>query len=1055
MEAAAPDASPTPFERLRDLFDQLVETPPEQREAAIERATPDAPEIAAELRAMLKLAESGLSSLDRAALWLPDEIDSLPRIPGFRIDRRIGRGGSATVYLADQERADWTRAVALKVIDRVFDAESRRRVREEQRILARLEHPGIARLYDAGVTPTGQPYLAMEHVAGESILEHCRSRQLPVRERLELFLSVLDAVEYAHREAVVHRDLKPANILVSERGEAKLLDFGIAKLTANPGDDETKTQRRAMTPAYASPEQVRGDRVTASSDIYSLGVVLYELLSENLPYRLDGKRFETFADAIREQDPEPPSSAVSRTTGFTTGEAAARERLELVRRRRALRGDLDAVLLKALRKEPAARYATVAEMADDLRRVLTQRPVSARRGGWRYRAGKLLRRHRSVGAAAALGLTLALGLVAFPELRHRWLEGSSATRPEDELAIFREAAPLAAETRRFLEAGAEQLARYDATSARASFKKAVASAGKSSPGAALAWDGVARAEGALGEVGRAAEAAVQAAAHIGRASGDLPPAEIERLRARGLAIDGRWQSAIPALEGAFLHLPGRIDVGLDLVAALLAAGQSDAAADALGRLRQLPGQLPGQISDGAADPRIDLAEAEVALHQAEFQRAAAAAMRVRERATRLGAVALGLRAERLHAESLARLDRREEARRAQEALIGRATAAGLAREAAAARLGLGASLLRLAGNPEAQRVLKEAQAGLRAAGDRRGEIAAMTQLGLLAGKRGEMTEGRRLIDQALAAAQKIGDRWTEGVVLSQRLVLLNWADDVAGVQADLEPALAALRDSGNRQTLVTTLCNAAIVDIENVELLRAEAYVEEAESLGRRLGSQLGSAAIDRARAYLEQTRGNLDLARKSYTSALGKARRAGVPLVVANYLADLAWVALDAGRPEEAESRATEAISVFLSAGDPRSAANTEAVLAWVDARRGDAAAARRRLAKLQRAAAKDDSDSTRFTLLSVEALVAEVLGNWRHAAEARRETIRIATGWQTTGLLINQRLGLARALQGLGHRAELEKLVGDLLPQAERLGLHGVSRDLRTLLAAPVEKG
>jgi len=405
-------SDPASFQRLREIFARVSELPSAERDAEIARCTADDPQLGNELRTLLQHAERADSPLDGGVLRLqePAEPPALPRVPGFRVERRIGRGGSATVYLAEQEHAEFTRPVALKVVDRVVDAPALRHVREEQRILARLEHPGIARLYDAGLTPNGQPYLAMEHVEGESILAHCESKHLPLRERIELFLAVLDAVVYAHGEAVVHRDLKPANILVSARGEAKLLDFGIAKLVVDPGDEEeTRTLRRAMTPAYASPEQVRGDRVTAASDIYSLGVVLYELLAGTSPYRLDGRRFETVADAIREQDPEPPSAAFARTASTTTTATTRRERHELARRRRALRGDLDAVLLKALRKKPEARYASAAELAADLRRVLAGEPVAARRGDRAYRVAAGLRRH---GAALAALLLLALAGIA-------------------------------------------------------------------------------------------------------------------------------------------------------------------------------------------------------------------------------------------------------------------------------------------------------------------------------------------------------------------------------------------------------------------------------------------------------------------------------------------------------------------------------------------------------------------------------------------------------------------------------------------------------------------
>src|ERR1044072_1658486 len=325
------------FGRLRELFARLSELDTAERDAELQRCAAESPALAAALQSLLEHADRADSPLDAPALRRPERLPErperlsedptpLPRVDGYRIEQRIGRGGSATVYLAEQEREEFCRKVALKVVDRVLDPHALRRVREEQRILASLEHPGIARLYDAGVTPLGQPYLAMEHVEGTSVLEHCRTHELTVRQRLELFLSVLDAVAYAHGQAIVHRDLKPANILVSPRGEAKLLAFAIAKLVADPGDeDETRTLRRAMTPAYASPEQVRGDRVTAASDIYSLGVVLYELLAGTSPYRLDGRHFETLGDAIREQDPEAPSAAFARTASTPPAATTRRE----------------------------------------------------------------------------------------------------------------------------------------------------------------------------------------------------------------------------------------------------------------------------------------------------------------------------------------------------------------------------------------------------------------------------------------------------------------------------------------------------------------------------------------------------------------------------------------------------------------------------------------------------------------------------------------------------------------------------------------------------------
>jgi len=983
------------FERLRELFDRFLEMPSEDRQAEIARATQGDPALEAELRALLDHADRSATTFDNATqLFTGWTEPPLPVITGYRLHRRIGSGGSATVYLADQERADFTRTVALKVIDRIVDAASLRPMREEQRILARLEHAGIARLYDAGVTSLGQPYLAMEHVEGTSIVEHCRARLLSIRQRIELFLSVLDAVRYAHEQGIVHRDLKPANILVSARGEAKLLDFGIAKLVAPGDEDKTLTLNRAMTPAYASPEQRRGGRITPASDIYSLGIVLYELLANTIPFRIE--------TTIYESDPEPPSLVFDGDRRW----------------RKTLRGDLDAVVLKALRHDPEDRYASAEGLADDLRRVLAGRPVAARSDDRIYRTGRFLRRHRAILAAVAAAVVVALSLIPW--------RASRSSLP-NELAMFYD---------RGFRDGAEKLERFDGAAARDSFRRAAA-ASRGTPDEAIAWDGVARAESVLGEVGRAADAARRAGASISDVA-NLPRDEVARMRAASYAAKHEWSKAISEFEELFARQPERVDVGVALVSTLAAAGRTAAADAALGRLRQLGFGAKG-------DPRIDLVEAEVAHQLSEYQRAAAAAARARASAQQLAATALVLRAERLHAEAISRLDHREQARRTLESLIERDTAAGMAREAAAARLVLGAVFLRIGTREETGKVLEAALAGLSAAGDDRGRITAHIYLALHEGKE-DVRRGLAHAATAVAEARRIGDRWAEAYALSQQMVLFSWAEDEASIDATIQPTLTALRDSGNRYILVVTLGNFALPAIERLDLDEAEAYLSEAEVLAPRVGSELARGMIERSRAYLAETRGDLELAREYYTSALEKARGTGVPLAIGGFLSDMAWLELAADRPDAAASRARESIEVLTSAGDLREARELEGVLAWCDARRGDAASARRRLEILRKAAEDDDA---RYTSLIAEAHVAAALGDWRRAVELRREIVRMAMKLETRGAVMQQRVELAKALHGLGDHREVEKLIAELLPEAERLGLRGIARDLRKLLA------
>ena len=340
----------------------------------------------------------------------------------YRILRELGHGGMGTVYLAARADEQFQKRVALKVIRSGADsAVVVSHFKRERQILASLDHPNIAGLLDGGTTDEGLPYLVMEYVEGEPLLAYCDSRSLPIWERLKLFQAVCSAVQYAHRNLVVHRDIKPGNILVAVDGTPKLLDFGIAKLL-NPelaGEAATATAM-VMTPEYASPEQARGDRITTATDVYSLGVVLYELLTGHHPYRLASRQPLDVLKAISEQEPERPSAAVDRTEERTapqsgqtirvTPESVAQTREgspEKLKRR--LRGDLDNILMLALRKEALRRYASVEAFSDDVRRYLEGLPVTARKPTLGYRAGKFVRRHKAAVAAAAAVISLVIG----------------------------------------------------------------------------------------------------------------------------------------------------------------------------------------------------------------------------------------------------------------------------------------------------------------------------------------------------------------------------------------------------------------------------------------------------------------------------------------------------------------------------------------------------------------------------------------------------------------------------------------------------------------------
>ena len=401
-----------------------------------------------EVKSLAAAAEQEWSFVDHSAYPGTDALDKgdAPsrlgqRVGTYEIVRELGRGGMGMVYLARRADEEFEKLAAIKLIRPGMAGElAVRRFRGERQISALLDHPNIARLLDGGTTEDGEPYFVMEFVEGEALLDYCDRHRLSVEERLRLFGEVCAAVQHAHRNLVVHRDIKPSNILVTEGGVPKLLDFGIAKLLSPEGAlepaDQTATVTRVLTPDYASPEQVRGQPITTASDVYSLGVVLYELLARRRPYHLTDTDPKELLRVVCERDPEKPSTAAARPRGEEGPAAFTGARPEsgpgLARR---LKGDLDAIVLKALRKEPERRYASVEQLSDDIRRHLSGRPVLARRGTTAYRAGKFVRRHRMLLAAAVLLLAALAGGVAatLREARHALAAEARAQRRFDDV----------------------------------------------------------------------------------------------------------------------------------------------------------------------------------------------------------------------------------------------------------------------------------------------------------------------------------------------------------------------------------------------------------------------------------------------------------------------------------------------------------------------------------------------------------------------------------------------------------------------------------------------
>ena len=420
--------SPTDrYRRVDTIFDAAVDVPTSERTAFVERECGGDEELRAEVLELVRAYHSSDSPLEAPAARLAAPfLDAAAAIAGpvpdqvgpFRVVREIGRGGMGRVFLGERADGQFEQRVAIKLIQHGAPGVLRRFV-EERRILARLEHPGIARLVDGGITDAGLPYFAMELVEGEPIDRYCEAHGLTVDQRLELFAGVCDAVAYAHHHLIVHRDLKPSNILVAADGKVKLLDFGIAKLLGaeQASDDVTRTGFSAMTPEFAAPEQIRSSPVSTATDVYALGVLLYLLLTGERPYDVRGKSPAEVERIVCVEEPPKPSAKAP---------AEARRRL---------RGDLDLIVMTALQKQPERRYQSPAALAHDLQRFRQGRAILARPVTASYRLGRFVRRNR---AAVAGGAAVALALVAATAVTSAQMV--EAQRQRDEARVQRDRA---------------------------------------------------------------------------------------------------------------------------------------------------------------------------------------------------------------------------------------------------------------------------------------------------------------------------------------------------------------------------------------------------------------------------------------------------------------------------------------------------------------------------------------------------------------------------------------------------------------------------------------
>ncbi len=442
------------YARARQIFGAALERSPEEREDYLSAACAADDELGREVASLLTAHGKAADFLEQSPIAASESLaDSRlgSRLGAYRLQRRLGDGGMGAVYLALRADAEFQKRVAIKLLRRGLEGEGWvKRLQAERQILAALDHPNIARLLDGGTTEDGLPYLVMEFIEGEPIDHFCDSRKLRLEERLELFRRVCAAVHFAHQNLVVHRDLKPSNILVDSTGRVKLLDFGIAKLL-NPELSAksfvpTSEVMQLMTPEYACPEQMLGQPISTAADVYSLGVLLYRLLACRPPYNLAGCSPAEVVEQVCRRMPDRPSTVVDRSASpsgdsVDVQQLAAARGTEPARLRRALRGDLDTIVLKALRKEPYRRYESAAELADDLDLHCRGLPVRARGDSLGYRWSKFLRRNAmavGLGAAlflAVLGFGLAMAMQRGEVVRERD-RAAEAQRGAEQLSGF-------------------------------------------------------------------------------------------------------------------------------------------------------------------------------------------------------------------------------------------------------------------------------------------------------------------------------------------------------------------------------------------------------------------------------------------------------------------------------------------------------------------------------------------------------------------------------------------------------------------------------------------
>ncbi len=1087
--------------RVKEVLALALEQPAGGRRALLDDACAGDPELRAEVESLLAADTGAGGFIDAPALpWLDlaepadtgtDQDPHLGRTLGpYAIERCLGRGGMGAVYLARRADKEFEQFVALKMIRRGMDSELVvRRFRHERQILASLNHAHIARLFDGGTTPEGLPYFVMEYVEGTPIDRYADEHRLTTVERLRLCLGVFDAVQHAHDHQVVHRDLKPGNVLVSADGQPKLLDFGIAKILDPAGDaDSTLTAlARPMTPEYASPEQLLGQPVTKATDVYALGLLLYELLTGRHPYRLPTRTPAEMASIVCERDPERPSTVVTRplpggVRQDGTGEAGLPESVSDTREkspealRRRLAGPLDAIVLKALRRTPALRYASVAELADDVRRYLNDQPVQAGRDAWRYRGARLVRQHRTAAGVAALLLaTMVFTAVAARTWRTPTLS-MDAGRPAAARTVARPSIAVAgfanlsgrpadqwlstalAEMLTTELAGGGQLRVVPAEVVTRTVYDLGFGAGGSPPAAAIERLRTALVAdylvlGSFVTSGPAAARSLRVDVRVERQTGDVV----------GVAGVGDEQHLFSVMTDTGRQLRSRLGLQESTPAAAIAARAAfphglEATrlyAEGLAKLRLLDAVKAQALFEEAAalepsNPLIQTALASAWTALGYDGRASAAAQKAFDTSAAL------TREDRLKVEGRLYEAQRNAAKavdvyRTLWGFFSDNIEYGLLLAAAQTSGGHAAEALStvadLRGAPAPQNAdpridLAEAQAAS-ALGDFPRELTALQRAlqraeeggARLLVARARLLEGRSYYnqgipvkaEQALEAARAVfleaGDRAGAASALSSLGSVLADQQDITRAQRMYEQSMATSEEIGDRRAMSSALNNLGILLKDQGRLPEALAAHQRSLALRREIGDRNWTAVSLSNIGVVLFEQDHLREATSYYTQSLAICRETGDKRGLVRALHNLAVVHREVGQLAEARAALEESLALRAEIGDRRGQVMGRVELGMLLLEQGELAAARRTeeeaLALAGEAKLKPGAAQARFQLGEI----AMASGDLREARRQHQAAIATRREMKETRTTMESRLALAAIALEEGRPADAER--------------------------------